>query len=66
MSKFKMYRKFGYIEARPYEPGEDLSNVSVSKRDCPELGGMIARNPVDTQDMWYINPAFFEANYEER
>lgn len=50
---------------RPYIPGEDLTGISVNKEDTPELGGMIARNPANIEDKWYVGKAFFEANYEE-
>lgn len=39
--KWKRYRKTATQEMRPYVPGEDLSAVSVSAEDTPELGGMI-------------------------
>ena len=35
---------------RPYEPGEDLTGVSVNKEDTPETGGMIAINPQNQED----------------
>ncbi|MBW2636961.1 MAG: hypothetical protein JRC86_05480 [Deltaproteobacteria bacterium] len=48
---------------RPYIPGEDLEGVSVWEGDVLEDGGMIARNPKDSSDQWYVAKAFFEANY---
>lgn len=48
---------------RPYVPGEDLTGVSVSEVDTPEEGGMVARNPEDYNDQWYISKAYFEQNY---
>ena len=59
---WEKYRKLGTQEMRPYVPGEDLDNVSVSKQDMPELGGMIARG-ADDNDLWYISKRFFEENY---
>lgn len=50
---------------RPYVPGEDLTGISVDKEDMPEEGGMIAVNPANQEDKWYVGKAFFEANYEE-
>ena len=31
----------------------------------PEVGGMIAINPLLKTDRWYVAKAFFEENYEE-
>lgn len=47
---------------RPYVPGESLTGISVSETDTPELGGMIARNPDDHEDQWYVNHDYFEKN----
>ena len=50
---------------RPYVKGEDLSNVSVSTDDDPETDlGLIARDPNNHSDQWYINQKFFRDNYE--
>jgi|SaaInl8_150m_RNA_FD_contig_21_1042084_length_827_multi_28_in_0_out_0_1 hypothetical protein len=67
MKKFKRYQRTGYAEARPYEPGEDLSNVSVSDVDNPktDTGGMVARNPENHNDQWYIAGDYFEQNFSE-
>ncbi|MBW1814151.1 MAG: hypothetical protein JRJ39_10945, partial [Deltaproteobacteria bacterium] len=35
----------------------------VNKEDTPEQGGMIARNPKNHKDQWYIAKKFFEENY---
>ena len=37
--------------------------VSVSAEDTPEEGGMIACNPANPTDKWYVAKDFFEANY---
>jgi hypothetical protein len=63
MSEFKKYRKAAIAEMRPYIPGEDLTSISVSKEDSPEEGGMIARNPKNHADQWYVAKAFFADNY---
>lgn len=65
MSEFKNYRKKSVQPMRPYVPGEDLTGVSVSPEDTLELGGMIAVNPSNPNDKWYVAKAFFEANYVE-
>ena len=63
MKNWKFYKKTAVQEMRPYIPGEDLTGVSVSERDTPELGGMIARG-ADDGALWYVSKGFFEANYE--
>ena len=60
---WKKYRKAALQEMRPYEVGEDLTGMSISKEDTPELGGMIARGS-DNGACWYVSKGFFEKNYE--
>ena len=62
--QWKEYRRTAIAQMRPYEPGEDLSGVSVNKEDHPKAGGMIARNPDNHADQWYINPEYFNKNFE--
>lgn len=62
---FRQYRKKEPQWMRPYVPGEDLTGVSVSPEDTPERGGMIAVNPKNKNDQWYVAKQFFEDNYEE-
>ena len=62
---FKNYRKTSVQSMRPYITGEDLTDISVSNEDAPTKGGMVAINPSNPDDMWYISPEFFNANYEE-
>jgi len=50
-------------QLRPYIPGEDLSKISVNKVDILEEGGMIARNPNNHNDKWYIGKAYFRSNF---
>ena len=64
MDGYSNYRKKNVQPMRPYVVGEDLSGVSVNKEDTPEEGGMIAVNPANPEDKWYVAKAFFEANYE--
>jgi len=65
MSEFRQYRRTGLSEMRPYVSGEDLSNVSVSHEDGPEKDmGMIARNPKNHADQWYVARQYFEDNME--
>lgn len=65
MSLYKEYRKKHTQLMRPYIPGESLDGVSVSEQDTPELGGMIAVNGSNPNDMWYVSKEFFENNYVE-
>lgn len=63
--KFKNYIKKSIQPMRPYEPGEDLQaqNITVYGKDIPELGGMVAVNPDNPTDQWYVSKDFFEKNY---
>ena len=61
----KNYRKKNVQPMRPYVPGEDMTGISVNKEDTPELGGMIAVNPKNPEDRWYVAKQFFADNYEE-
>lgn len=61
---FAFYRKKNVQPMRPYLPGESLDGISVNKEDVPELGGMIAVNPANREDKWYIGKQFFADNYE--
>jgi len=63
---WKQYRRKGLSEMRPYVLGEDLTNISVADVDDPETDmGMIARNPLNHEDQWYVARAYFEENLEE-
>jgi len=63
MNEFMLYQRKGTVEARPYVPGEDLTGISVSKEDTPKDGDMIARNPANHNDMWFVNQEYFQKNY---
>ena len=43
---------------------KDLTGVSVNTEDTPEIGGMIAINPQNQEDRWYVAKKFFDDNYE--
>ena len=64
-SRFRYYVKSAKQPMRPYEPGESMAGISVSPEDIPEQGGMIAINPNNLLDKWYIAKEFFETNYIE-
>ncbi len=64
----KNYRKKNVQPMRPYVDGEDLTGISVSPEDQKLdtlAGGMIAINPNNPNDKWYIAKQFFNDNYEE-
>jgi len=63
--RFKNYIKKLVQPMRPYEPGEDLQaqGISVWDGDIIELGGMVAVNPDNLEDKWYVAKDFFEKNY---
>jgi len=64
--EWTQYRRKGVSEMRPYLPGEDLTGISVSKTDQPPVpGGMIARNPQNHADQWYVARHYFQENFEE-
>ena len=60
----KNYRKKNVQPMRPYIIGENMAGISVAECDTPESGGMIAVNPLDETDKWYIAKQFFKDNYE--
>ena len=60
---FIKYVRKGHSEMRPYVKGEDLTNISVSGEDNPETDmGMVARNPDNHADQWYVSRKYFEDN----
>lgn len=64
MEEYKHYRKKVTQLMRPYSPGEDMTEISVSPEDTPEEGGMIAINKDNPKDKWYVAKKFFGDNYE--
>ena len=67
MSKWKKYRRINVAEMRPFVLGEDLTGISVSGADAEEVvttgGGMVARNPANRADQWYVAEDYFRANF---
>lgn len=64
-TEWQQYRRKGLAEMRPYVKGEDLTGISVSDVDDPETDmGMIARNPKNHTDQWYVARQYFEDNFE--
>lgn len=65
MSEWSRYRRTNIAEMRPYVLGESLDGVSVSEVDDPENDlGMIARNPKNHEDQWYVARKYFGDNFE--
>ena len=64
MSFFKKYRRTQTAEMRHNIKGEDISGISTSKVDHPESDmGMIARNPLNHKDQWYVAKKYFQNNF---
>ncbi len=66
---WKKYKRKGLSEMRPYEEGDDVGDaVSISPEDRKLnslFGGMIARNPKNHDDLWYVAKRYFDDNLEE-
>jgi hypothetical protein len=63
---FEKYKRTDISEMRPYIKGEDLTTISVSSVDNPDLDmGMVARNPKNHKDQWYVARKYFEDNFKE-
>lgn len=69
MNEFKKYFRAGFCEARPYQLGESLAGIGVSKEYEDEVattgGGMILRDPENHADQWYVGKDFFAKNYAQ-
>lgn len=66
MSEWKQYRRTNVAEMRPYIHGELLECISVSDVDDPPNDmGMVARNPQNHSDQWYVARKYFEDNFAE-
>ena len=64
MKTFKKYTRTNIAEMRPYELGEDLIYISVSVEDNPPTDmGMVARNPKNHKDQWYVARKYFNDNF---
>ena len=65
MLEFKEYKRKGTILLRPYILGEDMSKFSVNVVDDPPSDmGMVAQNPQNPADQWYVARQYFDNNYE--
>ena len=75
MSEFKKYRRTNVAEMKVAEPSDftEPNIISVAEVDRDEVskllhtgedGGMIARNPGNHNDQWYVAKKYFEENFE--
>ena len=68
MTEYKQYRRSQIAEMADWEPGFDMSNVSISNPDLfagsPKPGDKIARNPKNHADKWLVAAAYFADNFE--
>lgn len=63
---FRKYVRTNIAEMRPYVAGENLTHISVSETDDPETDmGMVARNPQNHADQWYVARQYFNDNFKE-
>ena len=62
---FAKYIRTHVTELRPYLLGEDLTHIHVNSVDNPQRDmGMVARNPANHDDMWYISQQYFKTNFK--
>lgn len=68
MNAFAQYRRKQIAELRPWQPGYNMNEVSVSLEDAragsPKAGDMIARNPKNHADQWLVSAVYFAGNFE--
>ncbi len=66
--RFTKYKRVAVAEMADWEPGMDMTGVSVSAVDqhagSPQPGDKIARNPKNHEDQWLVSAAYFAANFE--
>ena len=61
--QYTLHRKATTQPLRSYVPGEDLTGVTVGANDSPAPGGMIACNPANPADKWYLSAEFVRDSY---
>ena len=66
---YKQYRRKQIAELANWEPGFDMTGISVSYADyrngSPRVGDKIARNPANHADRWLVAADYFAVNFEE-
>jgi hypothetical protein len=64
---WKKYRRTQIAEMTDWEPGFDMTGVSVSEVDVsagsPKQGDKIARNPKNHADKWLVAADYFKDNF---
>ena len=69
MTEYKRYRRSQIAEMADWEPGFDMTRVSVSDADrdagSPKPGDKIARNPKKHDDRWLVAAQYAADNFEE-
>ena len=65
-SPWREYKRSNIAEMRPYILGEDTTKISVSNADIDKvhLGGYVARNPDNHEDVWFVAADYFKKNFE--
>ena len=65
---YRKYRRTQIAEMADWEPGFDMTGVSVSQPDkdagSPKAGDKIARNPANHTDRWLVAEAYAVVNFE--
>lgn len=68
MTEYRQYRRTQIAEMADWEPGFDMTDVSISEPDrkagSPKPGDRIARNPANHEDRWLVAADYFAANFE--
>lgn len=68
MPEYKKYRCSQIAEMADWEPGFDMTRVSVIDSDredgSPKLGDKISRNPKNHDDQWLVAAVYFADNFE--
>jgi hypothetical protein len=66
--EYRQYRRTQIAEMADWQPGFDMTDVSVSEADrkagSPKVGDKIARNPANHEDRWLVAADYFAANFE--
>jgi len=72
VNTWRRYRRTGISEMRPFVVGEDLAKISVSAPDLrfiaeceaagKDPGGLVARNPDNHADQWYVAQEYADKN----
>jgi hypothetical protein len=66
--EYKQYRKKQIAELADWEPGFDMTGVSISDADkasgSPKIGDKIARNTKSHNDKWLVAADYFNDNFE--